>query len=421
MDGTAVAALNKLAQSIANAPTEHIVERSFFTTPLNARGRPIRRPVSSLRIDLKSIQISVNSSPEEALLFGKSMLKSDEIEVVTSWLYKNYSLAALQRASVQVVQELEIEQENNPGLIDALEQRALVVAEATSRRAVDEAAKDDGGDGGHLRRVRTRGLARPRVNNEEKRRKKTELLSEKDTLEETLASFNSKIAMFAVEDPATAEMLMPAKLDLEGKLRHVLAQLASCGVASEEAKKEVPWAASPTGVGHAGPFEEVPERVEFVPQPLEYMDEDSSSEDERDLRMALPIDGSEYDMPLKTCMSGRDDYISSCDEEDGTKFKKVGTAQFVIDLSGARSKGLGEDSDFGEISLKEEQGLVEEKLDEMSTINIPTSPVVKSDFMQRRTESPRSQGYDSDLETRTPRGKRQPRNTWYESGASKTP
>lgn len=417
MDGT-VTALNNLAPAIANAPTQHIVERSFFTTPLNARGKPVRRPVRPLRIEMKSIQVSVTSSPEEGLFFGKSMLKADEVEVVTTWLFKNYSLAALQRASIQVVHELHNAEENDDRLVEALEQRALVVAEATSRRAEDEAKADDSGGNGTLQRVRPRGLARPQVNKEEKRRKKEKLLVEKESVEETLTVFNTKIAMFAVEDPATAEMLMPAKLDLESKLRHILAQLASCGVGSNEARRHAAQVSAPADGYHV--TEDVSVRQEFVPEPLEHLDQESSSSDESDCAMAVPIDGSECDGPIISCSSERGGYVSSCDSVEAgeeNKLRKFATrsAEFVIDLSrstkriGPRSQDVGNELDLGEISLGLDQCLVDDGLNE--TLNIPLSPVGKTDFADR---SLKFGGYSSDLESCTLRSSRNARN-WYGS------
>lgn len=417
MDGT-VTALTSLAPSIANAPTQHIVERSFFTTPLNARGKPVRRPVRPLRIDMKSIQVSVSSSPEEGLLFGKSMLKADEVDVVIAWLYKNYSLAALQRASMQVVHELDNAEENDDRLVEALEQRALVVAEATSRRAEDEAKADDSGGNGTLRRVRTRGLARPRVNKEEKRRQKEKLLVEKESVEETLVVFNTKIAMFAVEDPATAEMLLPAKLDLENKLRHILAQLASCGVGSDDARQHTAQVPAPADCYQV--TEDASAREEFVPEPLAYMDQESSSSDASDCAMAIPIEGSECDVPIISCSSKRDGYVSSCDSgEAGEEYKlkkfAARSAEFVIDLTrsteriGSRSQDVdvGNEMDLGEINLGLDQCLVDDGLNE--TLNIPLSPVGKTDFADG-TFKPG--GYSSDLESCTRRSLRNAR-TWY--------
>lgn len=417
------------ASPLDDAQTQHIVERSFFVVPLSATGRPTRRPLRSVRVALNDIFVAVNVSPEEGLLYGCSTLKSDEVEVVTAWLVSNYSLASLRRTSVQIVQDLDAAQERDPRLAESLEQRALVVAEATGRRAAEEAASEESGSRGGLRRT-TRSMPPPVARRTpaadaafggHKRRRKADIIQETDCIEETLAQFNRKIAMFAVEDPATAEMLMPAKLDLESKLRHLRAQLASFGVNSD--------VASAGGVrGNAlTPSAEAAEQ--FAPDPHapedEYMREESSSDDENDLRMALPIDGSEYDVPFTSSVSGRDGYVSSCDEEGDVAAVVRRPAEYVIDLSGSRSRP-------GRLAL-ERSGHPDSEGDgadqpppssgrpvDDETFHLPTSPAMKSDFYTPR-DSPRDSNstvdYTSDLERaaaatpRTSRGAN--RKSWY--------
>lgn len=434
IDDSRVASLSP-PPGLLEAEAQHVVERSFFVVPLDSHGRPTRRPTGSMKVVLNEIDVSVSTTPEESLLFGSSMLKADEISHITDWLVGQYSLESLQRMSVQIVQDLEMAQERDPRLGEAIEQRALVVAEATGRRASDEAARDDN-HGGGLRRT-TRGMAPDTGSSRRetlRRQRKLSILQEKQSIEDTLAQFNQKIAMFATEDPATAEMLMPAKLDLENKLRHIRAQLAALG--EDTASPRMGQGGDAPSL-HGDDIHREPaaaRRDQFVPEPYqhdEYMDDESSSEDENDLRMALPIDGSEYDLPFINDASGRDGYVSSDDseffaEEIGSSSQRpAADAEFVIDLSTSKTQ-IGEElvtGDSGHIDLGSEiaDQPCRGDLDSDETNISMSSPAKRTNFeSSSRGSSPKgTEDYSSDLERNTtPRSVRKGRKAFlYASGS----
>jgi hypothetical protein len=373
--------------------TQHIVERSHFVVALDAAGRPTRRLVRPHVIQLSDILISIPVSHAEHLLFGSALLKPDELDFIGVWLADNYTLAALQRASVHIVTALDRAQMDDLRSVEPLEQRAGVVAEATGRRANMDAARDHVrrdavdvgvsmnsaaggrnvstncsgsaarlgtgvgrlgvGEGGTALRRTTRamGVRDGKVGGPRKRPRKPELLQERQSIQDTLVHFNSKIAMFTAEDPAMAEMLMPARDDLEAKLRYVNAQLASCGgdsvynlaspirvhemadIGGNDASGDANNASGRRifgafGNGNQTSVSSSPDigDIAAVPEPFvppaqigdDAIRDDSSSEDADDFRMALPIDGSEYDLPLQY-QSGRkraDGYVSTSDDED---------------------------------------------------------------------------------------------------------
>jgi hypothetical protein len=387
-----------VAKDLGSTRTNLIVERSFFVVPLSANGRQVRRPYRSAKIALDDIQVAVNASPEEGILFGQSVLKSDEVALVTSWLVANYSLASLQRTSVLIFQDLEASQTRDPRLAECLEQRALVVAEASGRRASQEAEADTTSTGGSLRRttrglsVTSRGVSNASASNIDmgSRQITLSLLQEKESIEDTLAQFNQKIALFAMDDPATAEMLLPAKIDLEGKLRHLRAQLASLG-ATETEHSGRPGGTVSDHLDDAEYDCDFPRGQDYVTDTHENYEMNDSSEDQIDLRMALPIEGSEYDVPFLRNTSGRDGYISSCDEDTMSSEVRLdhsgGTGpEFVIDLGVPKRK-----EEFSSLKVKipvkfENDGadmpLHASAFDD-ETFNIPISPVMKSDFSPR--------------------------------------
>lgn len=374
---------------IERSETHIVIERSFFIVPLTVEGKQIRRPCHPPAVAMEDIIVAVNCSPEEGLLFGSSVLKSDEIELVTSWLVENYSLASLQRISVQIFQDLQASQVNNPRLAESLEQRAHVVAEASGRRATQEAEADTANSGGGLRRTTkgitasTRDNANARIRNaESNRQKKVTLMQEKQSIEDTLQQFNQKIAMFSKEDPATAEMLMPAKLDLEGKLRHLRAQLASLG-ATESEHSGASCLKEPSQQEHKDRDDPMSPTNEYVADSFTDDTSDDSSDDyDTDCKMALPIEGSEYDVPFVSNASGRDGYISSSSDETLTQGAPLGNkpssgAEYVIDL-GQIQKKLSVGSDSGNTTMHDR------KPDD-ETLYICKSPVLKSDFYTAST------------------------------------
>lgn len=383
---------------IGRSKARLVVERSFFVVPLNAEGKQMRRPNQTPRIGVDDIQVIVIASPEEGLLFGSSVLKSDEVELITTWLVKNYSLASLQRTSVQIFQDLEASHASNPRRAESLEQRALVVAEASGRRATQEADADSANSKGRLRRT-TRGMpastryasGATRRSAEGSRQRKSTLLEEKQNIEDTLLQFNQKIAMFAMDDPATAEMLMPAKFDLEDKLRHLRAQLASLGATESEHSGDAKDEACVHKEEGRGDLHNKRSH-EYATDAFDNDDiSEESSEDNIDLRMALPIEGSEYDLPFIRSSSGRSGYISSSDGDlsPGNYLASTPTAvgaEYVIDLgqperrhaSATREQAL----DFALENVDRNVQLHENSLDD-ETFNICNSPVATSDFSPR--------------------------------------
>lgn len=417
------AGMTALDQRIASMVDEHsvIVEHSFLVVPMDSRGRPLRRLVRHMNIDLEDIRFHVNVSDAEMLFYSNRILNQTELERIGAWLAANYSLGALQRTSVRIVQELNAATiDRQDATAERLEQRALVVAEATGMRAAADADSDahipsqgrmfgggttGAGTGNGLRRVSAGGRRAARggasTRDEGKRRRRSKLLEERQTMEDTLAQFEAKIAMFALEDPETAEMLMPAKLDLQMKLRGLQAELAAYG---GDVGSVVEKASQRADNG----------RAPYVPsEPLlaEY-DSNDSTEDEEDLRQARRMGGSECELTsaLPRTTSGRTDYVSSesnlsressCEFVSGCRRREEQSAQFVIDLAGAddsASDGSAASGDERHSRFGSPQNIKQASHSPHDTRNVERSPTMKSDFQYRRADLQDDSEDCSDLE-----------------------
>jgi hypothetical protein len=289
------------------------------------------------------LQIPCIIHEQEGLLFTRTTLNREQITCLTNWLIQNYTLLSLQRVSVHLVLDMDaLQLPSNPDVRGALEQRAAIVAEATVQRAAKEAAVEDSSKSPTLKRI-VRNIA-PTVKTTKappKCIRRNELAEQQRTIDETLANFNRKIALFEKEDPASAEMLIPAKLDLQNKLRLVNALIESWKDDDSGTKKT---AANGSQYCQGPDKQGSPVPVGEQPCGPEVCGIESSTEDEDDLRMALPIEGSEYDIPFLGEVSGRAGYVSGQtegDEDDGTyrndgvqKSNDLGFgAPYVIDLS----------------------------------------------------------------------------------------
>jgi hypothetical protein len=175
-----------------------------------------------------------------------------------------------------------------------------------------------------------------------------QLLEERKTIEETIASFKIKIARFELEDMATAQLLVPAKLDLEEKLRLMNISIEHCKEDSSDPTPRTPQTRPETdSLDEAG----LASSIITVCQQCSTMtdDQESSSEDDEDFRMALPIDGSEYDVPYISAISGKTGYSSgqtdSSDDENSIHTNRSLRAiehtsfgaEYIIDLSSSKT------------------------------------------------------------------------------------
>jgi hypothetical protein len=229
-DGDSKRSNSKLPFFIAREKPHVVTERSFFVCPRDSNGRPTHKLVQDMKIVVSELQIPCIIHEQEGLLFTRTTSNRDQITCLTTWLIQNYTLVSLQRVSVHLVIDMDaLQTPSNPDIKGALEQRAAIVVEATAQRASTEAAAEDKSKSPTLKRI-VRNIA-PTVKTTKaapKRIRRNELAEEQRTIEETLANFNRKIALFEKEDPVSAEMLIPAKLDLQNKLRLVSVLTESC-------------------------------------------------------------------------------------------------------------------------------------------------------------------------------------------------
>jgi hypothetical protein len=357
MDGAARLSRSKQSFPAFGAAAHVVTERSFFVTPRDAKGRPTRKLAHDMKIAVGDVQIQCVVHPHEELLYTRSLLDPNQVKAATDWLVQNYSLDRLQRVSAHVVQEIDSSQSSDDRhaiLEDALKQRATIVAEATAQRAALEAAMEDSSRSPVLKRV-VRHIPHNARKPTERRHVEplkhlhhAQLLEERKTIEETIASFKIKIARFELEDMASAQLLVPAKLDLEEKLHLVNISIEHCKEDSSDPTPRTPQARTDIdGLDEAG--------LATNPIPAYQQcstltdDHESTSEDEEDFRMALPIDGSEYDVPYISAISGKTGYSSgqtnSSDDEssihtDGSLRAIEHTsfgAEYIIDLSSSKT------------------------------------------------------------------------------------
>jgi hypothetical protein len=352
-DGATRLSRSKLSFPAFGAAAHVLTERSYFVIPRDTKGRPTRKLVHDMKIVVGDVQIQCVVHPHEVLLYTRTLLNSNQVKAATDWLVQNYSLDRLQRASAHVVQEIDSSQtqdDRHAILEDALKQRAMIVAEATAQRAALEAATEDSSRSPVLKRVvrhvphNTRKPTEKRHVEPLKHLHHAQLLEERKTIEETIASFKVKIAHFELEDMATAQLLVPAKLDLEEKLRLVNISIEHCKEESSDPTPRTPQTRPETDSLDEA---RLATSVITVYQHSSAMTDDqgSSSEDDEDFRMALPIDGSEYDVPYIKAISGKTGYSSgqtdsSDDENSIHKNRSLRAieqtsfgAEYIIDLS----------------------------------------------------------------------------------------
>lgn len=424
-------------QKLLDEP-QWLVERSYFLVPLDTNGQPTRKLPEQESIDLADIAVRFRMSQEEVAFFDDRALRTGEVGDIAKWFAANYSLDRLKRLSVRLVQDLDSVHRSASALSEALGQRAQLVADATGQRAVSDSSADvESGTGSSSQRIREReeGQNGERHVDEAYRRRprRVNLIEEKKSIEDALNAFNAKLAMFETEDPASAEMLLPAKLDLEQKLRNINVQLAATGGDAYRISKPSSSAVRPEKI------EEAPQHIDtnsytsrgYVPDFPDYQDL-SSSDDENDYGMAKPIHGSEYDTPFATTDSLRSGYVSgdtgSGSESDHARaefadrgpLSMSNLASYVIDLE-ATSRDLsalyaGESPDHGPTLDKRSRQCDMGKTAKASRGNsiatdtsaLAPSPTMKSDFA-RRTSMEDGDGNSSDLEKSRPYRRQRPR------------
>lgn len=237
--------------------------------------------VSHKWVTLADIGLLVICGERERQFHSRHVLTSVQADEVGAWLVEAVPLAALQRISAALMHEADAAAADvlasggvpaTPGrrpsrLQAALDQRIMMVAEATGKRAMAEAEADvggpsptaavpladarrggpvdweaavrdatmrarpadrrgrGGGDGGRCGSSNDgrRSLAKPR-------RTLAELLAERVTLEETLSRFEAQLESFdGVDGEELAEMLRPAMRELAEQLRLLNAQVVAAG------------------------------------------------------------------------------------------------------------------------------------------------------------------------------------------------
>lgn len=230
---------------------------------------------------LGDLGLSVVCGVQERHFYSRHVLTSVQVDEVGAWLVETVPLAALQRISAGFIHEADVVAADalassgaattvghRPSRLQAaLDQRIMMVAEATGKRAMAEAEADAGGPptaaAVSLADSRRRGpvdweaavrdatlRARPgdrqgRGAGEggqgssssdgtklsvKPRRPLSELLAERVSLQETLSRFEAQLESFDEADgEELAEMLRPAMRELAEQLRLLNAQVVAAG------------------------------------------------------------------------------------------------------------------------------------------------------------------------------------------------
>lgn len=230
---------------------------------------------------LADLGLSVICGERERHFHSRHVLTSVQVDEVGAWLVEAVPLAALQRVSAALMHEADVVAADAlasgvlpaaPGrrpsrLQAALDQRIMMVAEATGKRAMAEAEADAGGPpsaaavpladsrrGGpvdweaavRLATMRTRPADRRGVGagegghgdssgdgrrlSAQPRRPLAELLVERVTLQETLSRFEAQLESYdGADGEDLAEMLRPAMRELAEQLRLLNAQVVAAG------------------------------------------------------------------------------------------------------------------------------------------------------------------------------------------------
>ncbi|GAB0497377.1 hypothetical protein MMPV_009288 [Pyropia vietnamensis] len=230
---------------------------------------------------LADLGLAVVCGEHERHFYSRYVLTSVQVDEVGAWLVETVPLAALQRISAALMHEADVVAADDlesggvattagrrPSRLQAaLDQRIMMVAEATGKRALAEAEADAGGppqaaavpmvdsprrgpvDWEAAARdptVRARpGDRRGRVAGDsghggsssdgaklstKPRRPLSELLAERVSLQETLSRFEAQLESFNEADgEELAEMLRPAMRELAEQLRLLNAQVVAAG------------------------------------------------------------------------------------------------------------------------------------------------------------------------------------------------
>lgn len=270
--GAAVGVVGDAAGDAANAGGG----RATGTTGEAAWGR-----VALKWATLADVGLSVICGERERRFHSRHVLTSVQVDEVGAWLVEAVPLAALQRVSAALMHEADMVAADalesggvavTPGrrpsrLQAALDQRIMMVAEATGKRAMAEAEADVGGPpsasavpladsrrGGAVdweaalrdATVRARPADRRgsgagegghggsssdgRRLSAKPRRPLAELLVERVTLQETLSRFEVQLESFdGADGEELAEMLRPAMRELAEQLRLLNAQVVAAG------------------------------------------------------------------------------------------------------------------------------------------------------------------------------------------------
>jgi len=230
---------------------------------------------------LSDLGVAIVCGEREHLFYDRQVLTSVQVDDVSAWLVEAVPLAALQRVSAALMADVDhataaeldgdaaadASPNRRPSRLQAaLDQRLMMVAEATGKRAMAEAEADAGGPPGARAaavdpakrgpidweaavsdaalRARPggrqagsggaggggRGRSGGGGSSAKRRRPLGELLAERSTLQETLSRFEAQLESFCDADgEELAEMLRPAMRELAEQLRLVNAQIAVSG------------------------------------------------------------------------------------------------------------------------------------------------------------------------------------------------
>jgi len=293
-----------------------IVESSYLTVPLDSKNRPTRRAPRLKPISLDDICLEVKLSNAEHHFYSDRTLGEQEVNTVSSWFAEHYSLRALQSTSIQILEQLQsAEKDGNSLVVTRLEQRALAIAEATAIRAAADAEHDvaqmlheqiskNGIIFGRNQQNKRKGT----ISVVERRRifrgkRCAELRVERQSLLDTLERFNAKHEAYREEDEAMADMLMPAKRDLEEKLGKIQAEIASYG-------GDKPFSVGNDTSCVARNGGEAESSDMYIPEPNSELFGVQSSDDEEDFEEAKTADAIELAAQFHVESSSREGYVS---------------------------------------------------------------------------------------------------------------